>query len=482
MRISFRLALAFLGVVLAVFAFQAYLSIRWHAGLYRTDVQRDLRVMGHLLAPAVITLWREEGLSRALALVTEANEHKAETRIRWVFLDRAAGEPDAPEVGPDLRRLRGGEEVAFLADDRELDPRVYLYVPTILPGEPPAAVELSESLAGQRAYVQSRVARNAFTALAMLISCALISYALGDRLVGRPVRALVAKARRIAREDFSGPLELPARGELSELAREVNAMSASLEAARRRVDDETAARITAIEQLRHADRLTTVGRLAAGIAHELGTPLNVISERSKMIAGGELTSAAEAAASAGIIHQQAARLTAIVRQLLDFARRRRPERTRTNLGDLTQSTFRLVEPLFARRGVAMHLEVPETPVWCEVDAGQIQQVLANLLTNAADATKRGGVVRVRVQPGPGSPELRGGFARIDVEDEGSGIPEEVLPQIFDPFFTTKPVGEGTGLGLAVADGIVREHGGRIEVQSDGCTGSRFSVWLPGEVR
>jgi signal transduction histidine kinase len=252
--------------------------------------------------------------------------------------------------------------------------------------------------------------------------------------------------------------------------------------ANERAARETTARMAALEQLRHADRLATVGKLAAGIAHELGAPLQVISGRARMLCEGEV-SAAEVAQNARIVIEQSDRITRIVRQLLDFARRRSAEKSRTDLCGVARRTLSLLEPLADKRGVSLSLAAGEGPVEADADAGQIQQALINLVVNGIQSMKSGGrvwvtVLRERVVPPSdvGGPEAL--HACIEVKDEGEGMPPEVIAQLFEPFFTTKDVGEGTGLGLPVAYGIVREHEGFITVESEVGKGSRFRVYLP----
>jgi signal transduction histidine kinase len=298
------------------------------------------------------------------------------------------------------------------------------------------------------------------------------------------VSALVAKARRIGAGDFSGPLVIRRGDELSQLAREMNSMAAELDAAAHKVASESAARVRAVEQLRHADRLTTVGKLASGLAHELGTPLNVVAGRAKMIATGEIESPEEGTESARIIVEQAERMARIVRQLLDFARRRTNEKRSTDLGALARQTGSLLEPLAAKRGVSLRCEEPAAPVSAAVDASHIQQALTNLVVNAIQASDRERSVSIRVAvcddapEGPRGPRPGGPWALLEVRDQGVGIRAEHLPEVFDPFFTTKPVGEGTGLGLSIAHGIAEEHGGWIDVESGPQRGSCFRIWLP----
>jgi two-component system NtrC family sensor kinase len=288
--------------------------------------------------------------------------------------------------------------------------------------------------------------------------------------------------RRVGDGDFSGPLELRGHDELSELAAGLNTMCEQLLDAKEKVRLETEARIRALEQLRHEDRLTTVGKLASGITHELGTPLNVISGRAWMIAKGNL-SPREIIEGANTIKAQSERITAMVRQLLDFARLRSTTKTLADLRQITQQAVDLMSSLGYKQKVDICLVAEDTPITANVDAEQIQQVLMNIITNALQAMPEGGKVEVGIEheharPPEGYKGSEGEYFHIYVKDEGKGISKEDMPHIFEPFFTTKETGEGTGLGLSIALGIVREHGGWIDVQSEPGKGSCFSIYLP----
>jgi signal transduction histidine kinase len=306
----------------------------------------------------------------------------------------------------------------------------------------------------------------------------------GVRMVGRPVQELVEKTRRIAAGDLSGPVHVKSRDEFRELADSINDMCAQLGASQERLRRETAARIQAIEQLRHADRLRTVGRLAAGIAHELGTPLNVVAGRAGLIASGKL-SAEDVNKSAGTIKTEADRMTGIIRQLLDFARRSTPRRTVVDLRQVVSGTADLLAGIARKRNVQIVLAAADAPLTANVDVGQLQQVLTNLIMNAVQAMPQGGTVELALdgtraispyRPDDGEAD----FVCISVKDSGAGIASEHLEQIFEPFFTTKDVGEGTGLGLSISYGIVQEHGGWIDVASETDQGTCFFVYVPQE--
>jgi signal transduction histidine kinase len=251
-------------------------------------------------------------------------------------------------------------------------------------------------------------------------------------------------------------------------------------ALRQRLQQEMAARQDALGQLRHAERLTTLGRLASGIAHEIGTPLNVISGRAELIASGSMNSDA-VAASANIVVAQADRISVIIRQLLDFARKGGTRVERTDLTSLVEHTALLLGPLASKSGV----EIVSSGEHAEADVNrsELQQVITNLITNALHAMPGGGTLEVSVateiardphstQASPAS------YAVLRVQDHGLGIASETLPRIFEPFFTTRDVGVGTGLGLSVVFGIVQDHGGWIAVDTTPGEGTTMSVYLP----
>ena len=259
-------------------------------------------------------------------------------------------------------------------------------------------------------------------------------------------------------------------------------MCERLAESQQRVHHETEARIATIEQLRHADRLRTVGQLASGVAHELGTPLNVVTGRASLISSGRLAPEA-IVESAGIIKSQAERMAGIIRQLLDFSRSGSPHRVRADLLLIVRETVQILDPLSRKHGVQLLVTESSQPMSACVDTGQIQQVLTNLVVNAIQATPSGGRVTIGITKEHRQPPATEGSPPSDyfclaVVDTGQGIAEDVRDRLFEPFVTTKDVGQGTGLGLSIAYGIVREHGGWIDVQSKIGHGSQFRVFLP----
>ncbi|HEY8212490.1 MAG TPA: ATP-binding protein [Myxococcaceae bacterium] len=473
------LALTLLAIVVLIASSAAEALRVWER--VPSDMKQDHLLLGRTLAGSLRKAWQIEGEQEALALLDQANRYQSQVALRWVWVDGPQA-PDAlePWVLNELRHGRpASQEVGSGAAEM-----MATYIPALVDGKM-GAIQITESLAAKQAALRRAVRTTALATAAIAILYVVTALGLGRRMVGQPVQALAAQARRIASGDLQARVKLDQKDELGALAVAMNEMTQALSDAREKLQSEIAARISTMESLRHADRLTTVGKLAAGVAHELGTPLNVVYSRGRMIASGE-ESGDQAKASGNAIAEQAQVMIRIIRQLLDFARRREPMRTPEDLRALSDRTLALLHPLAAKKQVALTAEqVPSIEV--EVDGGQMQQVLTNLLMNALQSMGAPGTVRMeasrqRVAPPPGVDGGEGDFVRLDVVDEGSGIAPEVLPHIFEPFFTTKGVGEGTGLGLSVSYGIVRDHGGWIAVDSTPGRGSRFSVFLPERAR
>lgn len=477
MRLTYKLTLALLLGMSVILAANAWVRVQREVALFESDMKRDASLMGRTLAGLVRQLWRTEGEERVVHLLEETSRGDPDVNIRWVWADAPPGSHDAPATPAIAGLPRGGPQMIVHTGHHE--DALFTYVAVPVGEHRTGAIEVRESFAVEREYLRRTVMNVAVATGAIFLLSAIVAVVAGVRVVGRPMQQLVTMARRVGAGDLTVRAGLVQRDEIGELAREMDAMVERLADAFARVERETAGRIAALEQLRHADRLATVGQLASGLAHELGTPLNVVSGRAKLIASGEL-SPEEAAENGAIIAEQAARMTAIIRQLLDFARRRDPRTEPLDLAVPARRTLDMLSQLADKAGVALELSVPE-PVIAQVDATQVQQVLTNLVVNGVQAQPQGGVVRLRVERARARPPLGGeekDMACVVVEDEGVGIPPEDLPRLFEPFFTTKGVGEGTGLELSVAHGIVAEHGGWIDVSSEPGRGSAFKVLLP----
>jgi signal transduction histidine kinase len=221
-----------------------------------------------------------------------------------------------------------------------------------------------------------------------------------------------------------------------------------------------------------------VGRLAAGVAHEMGAPLNVIKGRVEMLRDRSVVAAEKRARNLDIIGAQADAITDIVRQLLTLARPFNLRRVAIETASLIATVVELIEADAVKSGV--RVEVPRDmghSDFVEGDPALLRQSLMNICVNALHAMAQGG--RLLIEVAPEERRRNGGtFVGLRVSDNGSGIPPENLAHIFDPFFTTKEVGKGTGLGLSVARRIVEEHDGWIEAANREEGGAAFTIWLP----
>ncbi|SEU29177.1 sensor histidine kinase [Stigmatella erecta] len=230
-------------------------------------------------------------------------------------------------------------------------------------------------------------------------------------------------------------------------------------------------------QLLRAEKLATVGVLAAGIAHEIGTPLGVVRGRAEYVLG-KLGAAHPQAAGVGVIVDQIDQVSRTIRQLLDFSRLQPAVARPVALSRLLRDVYELLRLEAERRQVVLELDVPEGLPLLAADPDQLQQALVNLVLNACDACSAGGRVHLSATAPDGSSAGAWGFVTLLVRDDGCGIPAESRNQVFDPFFTTKKRGQGTGLGLAIVAQIVRNHGGRVELESEPGQGTCFTLLWP----
>jgi len=244
------------------------------------------------------------------------------------------------------------------------------------------------------------------------------------------------------------------------------------------VGEDVTARVEAVRAVSRAEKLAAVGRLAAGIVHEINNPLATIAACAEALEQRIDEGAFEGSDSAddlseylGLIKSEAFRCKSITTDLLDFSRVRTGEKTSTDIGEIVRSAANLISHQKRREHITIDVDIAPDLPQVMADGGQIQQAVIALATNGIDAMPDGGQLSFRVF-------AEGNRVGIEVSDGGSGIPPENMSRIFEPFFTTKEVGQGTGLGLAVCYGIISEHGGRLSVRSNVGKGTTFSIFLP----
>ena len=311
------------------------------------------------------------------------------------------------------------------------------------------------------------------------------------RFVATPIRELIEGTKDVSAMELDRPIEIAHRSqELDELVDSFNAMRGRVKKAMSELNDmaqtletkvaERTQELNAAQRkLLQADRLASLGQLAASVAHEINNPISGVLNLSmlleRIMANGTLPPGREAEVRKYLaqISTETARVGRIVSDLLAFSRRSKPQRAPADLNRLIRSTTGLVSHKLKLVEAETVFDLADNLPQVRCDASQMQQVILNLVLNAAEAmqAKRGGKLTVRTRVVPDGVELQ-------VQDTGEGIAPENLTKIFDPFFTTKPEGKGVGLGLAVLYGIIKAHDGEVEVTSRRDEGTTFTVTLP----
>lgn len=429
----------------------------------RENLHRQIRDIGALSGEGIhkVRLFNKEGqimFSSAKGEIGTTLDTKAEA----CFVCHAEGRPlEKPGLtararifqGPDGGRLLGlispipNEPGCWTAACHAHKPETKLL----------GVLDVNVSMAEADAELaRSRRLMTGLAALAIL-SSSLMLWWLNRRLVVRPVAALLEGTRRVAAGDLNTVIPGADQHELGDLAKAFNTMTRQLGETQR--------------QLAQADKLASIGRLAAGIAHEINNPLTGVLTYASLLKKRIAPEGADAE-DVDVIIRETIRCRGIIRELLDFARPTPPSRKPADLNEVIRHSMAVVMTQLRLNHVSLALDLaPELPL-AYADANQLQQVVVNLLLNAADANgPEGGEIRLT------SRVADPGFVELVVEDQGEGIPPENLPHLFEPFFTTKG-NKGTGLGLAVTWGIVESHGGAITVHSEPGHGARFTVRIP----
>jgi signal transduction histidine kinase len=307
------------------------------------------------------------------------------------------------------------------------------------------------------------------------------------RLIHNPIGELRYTIRRVSDGDLSSRVAVLRDDELGTVATGLNDMLRRLdhasEALQQRVSEATSElvvrnseleesyqRVLALrEALTRAERMAAVGQMAASVAHQVGTPLNLVSGYVQMIRENRQTDPL-VRERLQIVETQLTQITNVLRTMLDRARQPSP-RVPLEVAKLVEGVCAIAKPRLSRSGIRLDVVVEESVGSVRADAAQLELALFSLMTNAIDAMPTGGTLRISAASRPSG-------VRIEVADTGHGIPRDLLPRLFEPFVTTKPEGHGTGLGLGIVREVIRTHGGEISVTSEPGTGTVFAIDLP----
>jgi signal transduction histidine kinase len=486
-NVATRITAATAMVVALVSASYAYFDLRTRRDERRAAIEREARAVATALRfdveaqPSVFRAPSE-------AAMRELSRAAVGWKVMLLPSNRAAAAavPDVTEA--QLRRLNAMVMVPKSGSDIEAG-MYYFDLPVRAAsergGDPPVVGMLEISRPAEVIDATSDdLWRVATLALLTVGVTTVVVGGFAMRLVSRPITKLLSGIDDVAKGDLSHVILSERDDEIGAIATRFNEMTFSLRESRGETQRQNEAKLALEQRLGQTEKLATLGQLAAEIAHEVGTPLNVIAGRARAIQR-KSKDPEVVEKNAGIVAEQTARITRIIQRLLDFTRRKVGTATpaEVNLNDIAQSTIELLAGQFASARVRVRLERTEHLPRIAGDSDRLQQVLINLLLNAVQAMPDGGALVVttgtarRTRPGlEGSAEQD--FVSIAVTDAGIGIPAEIKDRIFDPFYTTKEGQGGTGLGLAVVSGIVKEHDGWIDVEAAKPSGTVFRVFFP----
>ncbi len=476
--------LAFLGLLLMLawllFSLLAFKTAANDLYAQKSEHARTLLKAFVSLLPDSIPTYPEGFIppdSQASRYIQKLSEESAFSRL--TLLDRngkpifSAGREGSDQYSP-FQGLSKTTEGSYIRPDGS---GVVHLITVTRDGEAVGIAGLLLSLAPEKARLnRSREMLMAYFVLDFILLLGLGSFVL-SRIVVNPINRLLTATEKITGGQYGQKLNVSGSAELARLATAFNEMASALRNKDHQVTEQMVALKQANSDLRQAreetirtEKMASIGLLAAGMAHEIGTPLASIMGYAELSASEQPDNPA-IQDYARRITDDCSRIDRIVRGLLDFSRPRTPGGENADVRDVVLSTVDLMTQQGVFKQLNLRTEIDEGPLPARCDQHQLQQVVINLLLNSRDATPASGTITVRAG-------REGAHIRLDVIDSGTGISDGSMKHIFDPFFTTKPPGKGTGLGLAISARIVEGSGGRITAASKVGEGSRFSVRLP----
>ncbi len=469
MRLSTRMTAAIGGCAVLLFVGEGFFSLRGEQAELEGVASRETQLLARSLQKAFRTALadrRLEEVSATLAALAAVEPTVA------IFVYDEEGKVVATSKGAQPSRMSDGLAARGRTSKTpivEFDPpenptrlRVALRLREEVQGQSSSIVlerplqELHAALDASRRYI-------ALTTVLFIFVVAGLTWFLAQRYLSRPLEALVRDMQRLS---GAKPVARSDLDEVAETRAEFDRLVVALDEARARTAAEVETRRGLERGLERADKLIALGQLSAALAHEIGSPLQILEGRARSLHKNATDPEATRRVAAMLV-EQTERITRIVEQMLSITRPRPRQRAQLDAVELIRRVLSLLELEAKRRAVTLRLDAPaQSRLWADGD--QLQQVVLNLVRNALEASPRGSTVTITLSGDDAQLELR-------VGDEGPGVPLEARTQLFDPFFTTKT--EGTGLGLSVVRSIVREHDGDVRL-AEVPTGCTIEVTLP----
>ncbi len=496
MKLGTKLIMLLMMVVVVIMMIHGYLSIRQD----RESVERELRVgmrgFSRVLQSTLGRLYADLGDLQATERFIDTAGPRG--NIHAVIVYDAYGKvvaqsasvrykTDFPELDPTALMkldpgpvLRDGKSIEEYIRDREV--LIHYRIQPIIGSNDRIAGAVLLARSGYRllASIEERRNRIITTSSVLIALLSVLILLIVRQHITRPINALIKRIREIGEGRWEQRLDVSGSDEISSLANEFNLMCEKLQQSYTRLVEEQQEKLKLERNLRRSERLASVGQLAAGLAHEIGTPLSIIGGRAEYLLRRSRTQE-EINDNLRTIHAQIDRIAAIVRQLLEFSRRKEPVFRNVDVTALLRNVNALLEHRLAEKAAHVEISAASGIPTIQADPDLLQQVFINLYLNSLHALRVGGTIKIHAARGDDAVVPNGGAGnclRITFEDDGAGISPTHIAQVFDPFFTTKDIGDGTGLGLSVSYGILKEHGGEIQVESTPLEFTRFTILLP----
>ena len=493
MKIGPKILISLVVPIVVVIAVFGYVDQRRSRRLLKAELVREGRAIARVTQLAVEDALRDRQLGDMRELVDQITGYERVLGVR--IFDRDASLVYESAVLSAHPFIHHTELARVIRDDTAVETHRVIGIEPVVTFIVPLHGDRAE-LVGAVQVLQlesfieddARSARN-FTLLltgAVVLLLGIVVVVATDITVRRPVEDLVHSFQTIEPDQLtSARVPVHRRDELGRLATEFNRMVSRLEKAQQELVGQQAKLRTTERRLRRSEHMAGLGRLAAGLAHEIGTPLSVIKGRAESLLN-RIPADDASRNSLQIIAGQIDRIARILRATLDFARAPTTDFAAVDAGGVIRNVLDLLEDRFSQSRVTAHLSVSEGLPRIDANPDRLSQVFLNLAVNAIDAMPGGGDLAVRCEEVHRSHPDAGGaersFVVIRMADTGAGIPPENLERVQEPFFTTKDVGQGAGLGLSISYGIIQEHGGWLELTSEVGKGSVFTVYLPASDR
>lgn len=478
LRLSTRLTLVISAAALLLFGVAGVWHLRTEAADLRRVAAREMHVLGRSLQVAFENALRDrqredvqETLSALERLAPEVD----------VFVVDADGTQIAASRGALERphwRYAKHSTLRFSPDHNPVSAELLLPL-RIAPDEPPATLVIWRPLTEMQADLTATRQRVWWSLLGFVAVVAVVTMTLSRAWVGAPLATMIGHMKRVRAGDLSPTRAATRLDEVGETLREFEALVIDLAEARAKLIAEGEARHQLEEALRHVDKLAAVGQLAAGLAHEIGSPLQILEGRITALQN-KVDDPNEIRRIVAILLEQTQRITRIVSQLSSLARRRSIRMQRLPMEPPVRAVVDLLEGEARRRGVTLTLVHDAAAPAIDGDPDSLQQVSLNLLRNALDASRAGGQIAVQIGCGVihRANQRDEVSARLVVKDDGCGMNEETRARAFDAFFTTRDFEGGTGLGLPIVKSIVDEHRGTLVVESELGRGTTVTIDIP----